>query len=105
MSEYLPHEIVVRTARPDDRSRLSRLAELDSAYRPLAEPVLVAEVDGEVRAAMAVAGGGAIADPFHNTSDAVALLELRAKTLRSTAAPRRRGLRRRRTTRTAPRAA
>ena len=54
---------------------------------------------------MAVAGGGAIADPFHNTSDAVALLELRAKTLRSTAAPRRRGLHRSRATRTAPRAA
>jgi hypothetical protein len=54
--------------------------------------VLVAEVRGELWAAVPVGGGSAIADPFRPTADVVALLELRAAHLRTgRAGGRRRG--------------
>jgi hypothetical protein len=55
-----------RPARPGDRTRLERLAALDSA-RPLESPVLVAEVDEALVAAIG-ARGEVIADPFVPTA-------------------------------------
>ncbi|HET6505699.1 MAG TPA: hypothetical protein VFG42_02810 [Baekduia sp.] len=71
--------LVIRPAYPDDHAPLERLARLDS-QRPLAGrgPVLVAERDGRILAALSVADGRAIADPFAPTADLVALLRLRA---------------------------
>lgn len=66
--------VTIRPAFPDDAQALARLAALDSAPLP-APPVLLAEVDGEPRAALSIADGSAVADPFHPT---VALLELLA---------------------------
>src|SRR4051794_35060346 len=73
----LTDPVTIRRAYPDDRAALRRLAILDSAD-PLTGDVLVAEVDGELRAAVALSGGVAIADPFHRTADLVELLRIRA---------------------------
>ncbi len=80
----LPVSLHIRSARSSDDSTLWRLAALDSAPVPSGE-VLVAEEDGELVAAMPVAGGAAIADPFSSTAEAVELLELRATQLRTVA--------------------
>jgi hypothetical protein len=75
----VPHsDITIRTAVRADRAPLGRLAALDS-QRPLPEgPVLVAEVDDAIVAAIHVDSARTIADPFRLTSDVIALLRLRA---------------------------
>jgi hypothetical protein len=65
--------ITIRLATDDDRLGLTRLAALDSAEAAPPGRVLLAEVDGELRAALSLADGSAIADPFHPT---LAILEL-----------------------------
>ena len=70
-------EITIRYARSEDEAALGRLATLDSATVP-ALPLLVAEVDGELRAASSVSGSEVIADPFHPTVALVELLQIRA---------------------------
>jgi hypothetical protein len=71
----------MREACADDHDRIARLAELDSARVPHGR-VLLGELDGELVAAVPVAGGPAIADPFKATSAFVSLLGLRAAQLR-----------------------
>jgi len=73
----LPETITVRPASADDASALIRLAALDSAPLPPA-PLVVAEVDGELRAALSLANGRSIADPFHLSLALVDLLRLHA---------------------------
>jgi hypothetical protein len=73
--------VVIRESRQTDAARLRRLAQLDSA-RPHGGPMVVAEVDDELRAAVAIDDGAVIADPFHRTADLVALAETRAAQLR-----------------------
>lgn len=75
----------VRYARPGDERALAYLAALDSARVPPA-PILVAELDGRLRAAVSVTDSTAIADPFHLTADLVAALRERAVVLRAAAA-------------------
>jgi len=58
-----------------------RVAALDSAKVPAA-PLLVAEVDGQVRVAMSIHQGTSIADPFHPTSELLELLSAHAASLR-----------------------
>jgi len=69
--------LMIRPAYPDDAAALERVARLDS-QRPLVAPTLVAERDGRILAALSVADGRAIADPFAPTADLVALLRLHA---------------------------
>ena len=52
--------VTLRFGSPADQERLARLAELDSSTPP-AEQVLLAEVDGQLRAALALIGGAVIA--------------------------------------------
>lgn len=78
-----PH-ITVRLALDADARALARLAALDSADPPDGA-TLLAELDGEAVAALPLAGGAAIADPFRRTRAMVALLELRAAQLRGEA--------------------
>ncbi|HVW18199.1 MAG TPA: hypothetical protein VHB30_08110, partial [Solirubrobacteraceae bacterium] len=86
-------DIVLRAARAADESAVRRLALLDSS-RPLRGDVLVAEVGGHPVAAVSLADGRVVADPFERTADAVALLRLRAEGLAGAASsPPRRGLR------------
>ena len=73
--------VVIRVATPADLDDLRRLAALDSA-RALLGTVLVAESDGEIRAAYSVEEGRAIADPFVPTAGHVELLKARSALLR-----------------------
>jgi len=66
--------ITIRRAGPEDDTALIRLAELDSSRLPDG-PILAAEVDGELRAALSLADGATVADPFHPTVEIVDLLE------------------------------
>ena len=70
--------ISIRMASGDDDAALRRLAGRDSAAVP-AGPLLVAEVGGELRAAIALERGAVIADPFRHTGELVALLRTRAR--------------------------
>lgn len=87
-SENPAEALTIRMAVSADAAALDRLAQLDSASPPGPVPMLVAEVDGELRAALPLDGGRAIADPFQRTAELVALLAERARQLR-TPAPRR----------------
>ncbi len=66
--------ITIRPAYGDDERALRRLAALDSAAQVPPAPLLIAEVDDEMRVAMSLRDGSVIADPFHLTLDLVALL-------------------------------
>jgi hypothetical protein len=70
--------LTIRMAVPNDTERLNDLAQLDSARVRDGVPMLVAEIDGELRAALPLDGGRAIADPFHRTAEIVAMLAQRA---------------------------
>jgi hypothetical protein len=69
--------LVLRPATSSDTAELERLAALDSA-RPLEGEVLLAYAGGEVRAALALETGRAVADPFWPSADLVALLRAAA---------------------------
>jgi hypothetical protein len=72
--------VTLRYSVAADREGLQRLAELDSGRSPTG-PALVAEVDGRLRAALALDGSSAIADPFHRGLELVELLRVRAAQL------------------------
>jgi hypothetical protein len=73
--------VLIRAARGSDGQALARLAQLDSARVPAGE-LLVAESDGRLVAAVELASGAVIADPFRPTADVVDLLAVRADRLR-----------------------
>ena len=73
--------LIIREAQPTDVAALERLAALDSGRVPSGR-LLVAEADGKIQAAVPLAGGPAIADPFRSTTASVSLLGLRAAQLR-----------------------
>jgi hypothetical protein len=75
--EYLPDGVLMRRATAGDAARIRTLALLDDKRRPEG-PFLVAEVTGEIVAARSLSSGTTVADPFRRTSDAVAMLRLRA---------------------------
>jgi hypothetical protein len=74
---YLPEAVLMRRATAADSARLRVLSRLDDRRLPDG-PFLVAEVTGEVVAAMSLSSGTVVADPFRPTRDAVAMLDLRA---------------------------
>ena len=74
--------VTLRLAREEDREALRRLAELDSSTVPPA-PTMVADLDGELVAAVSIADGATVADPFVPTADLVDLLRLRVGQLRA----------------------
>jgi len=80
--------LIIREAQPTDVAALERLAALDSGRVPSGR-LLVAEADGKIQAAVPLAGGPAIADPFQSTAASVSLLGLRAAQLRGLARRRR----------------
>jgi hypothetical protein len=65
--------VLLRPARPDDAEAVTRLAALDSRRTPPG-PVLLAEEDGVLRAALCLTTGTALADPFWPSERLVALL-------------------------------
>jgi hypothetical protein len=77
--------LTIRFAFPDDALALVRLATIDSREEPPSGPLLVAEADGELRAALSLRDDTVIADPFHHTAALVELLRARAEQLRAAA--------------------
>src|SRR5690348_15522551 len=79
--ESAPPRVTMRLAEPADERALTRLAALDSRRLP-AGRLVVGEMGGAIQAAVPLAGGAAIANPFVPTAELVKLLELRAAQLR-----------------------
>jgi hypothetical protein len=75
--------VVIRAARGSDGPALRRLAALDSRELPAGD-LLVAETGDGVVAALSLATGERVADPFRRTADVVDLLAYRARRLRGT---------------------
>ena len=73
-----PESITIRPAYADDRAALARLAALDSAAGIPTPPVLLAEVDEQLRAALSQTDRSVIADPFFPTQHLVTLLHAHA---------------------------
>ncbi|MEA2266794.1 MAG: hypothetical protein QOE27_2377 [Solirubrobacteraceae bacterium] len=73
MSSFADISVTIRQSGPGDAARVRRLAALDSAPVPHG-PVLLAEVDGRLLAALSVIDRRAIADPFTETATLVAML-------------------------------
>jgi hypothetical protein len=73
---------------------VKRVADLGSSEVPAA-PLVLAEVDGEVRAAVSLASGAVVADPFQHTAMIVELLTAYAAHERESRRTRLRGLIRR----------
>jgi hypothetical protein len=94
------NEITIRRATQADLRQVAQLAALDSRHAPAGEMLLAFE-DDELRAALGIESGDAVADPFHHSADLVALLRMRAARVeqvngwraRWRRRPRRRGLR------------
>src|SRR5215204_3030149 len=74
---YPANSHVIRLAGDADEPALERLAQLDSA-RPLEHPVLVAEIRGEVAAAIDLDERRTIANPFLHTARLRGQLHARA---------------------------
>jgi hypothetical protein len=75
--------VTLRFGSPADQRQLARLAELDSST-PLTQPVLLAEVGGQLRAALALTDGTLVGDPVYPTADLIDLLRARARQLDAT---------------------
>jgi hypothetical protein len=73
--------INIRRLGGDDLAQVERLAQLDSRRAPEGA-LLGVEVEGRLLAAISLATGDSIADPFSRTGELRALLELRAAQLR-----------------------
>jgi hypothetical protein len=80
----LRSQITIRPGYADDERALHRLAALDSAASLPPAPLLVAELDGELSAALSLTDGSAVADPFRPTAEIVALLRAHAAAARPT---------------------
>ena len=76
--------LVLRRSASWDAEALTRLAQLDGAPSPT-QPMLVAELSGEIVAAVPFEGGRAIADPFRPTAALVELLHARTRLLAAAA--------------------
>lgn len=72
--------LTLRFGFPDDAQAVARLAALDSSEPP-SWPLLLAEVGGELQAALSLADGRVVADPFRSTVALVQLLRARARQL------------------------
>ncbi len=83
-ARMLGESVTLRLARLEDGRRLAVLAELDST-RPPTGPILLAEVEDQLVAAIGLEQERVIADPFRPTSEVVTLLRERARQLSSEA--------------------
>jgi hypothetical protein len=72
--------ITIRRATPEDANAVERLAQLEGARTPDGE-LLVAEVDGELWAALELGSGALVADPFRPSGDVAAFLRRRFERL------------------------
>ena len=76
-----PESITIRPLREDDLPAVELLAELEDRPMPPG-PLLLAEVEGTVEAAIGLEDGETVANPFSESAGAVSLLQVRAAQLR-----------------------
>jgi hypothetical protein len=69
--------IVIRSAESADAQALAVLAVLDGGHKQPKGRVMVAEVDGRLRAAVG-SNGAAISDPFWPSAELVSMLRVRS---------------------------
>lgn len=74
--------ITLRPLTAADVPAVERLAALEEQPMPPG-PLLLAEVDGTVEAAVAIVGGETVANPFAACAEAVSLLHARVEQLRA----------------------
>jgi hypothetical protein len=74
-------DVVIRHARPDEAGALAELAQLDSSRVPRGN-VIVADVKGELWAAVSLDDGHAVATPFRPSGELTFHLSERARELR-----------------------
>jgi hypothetical protein len=74
---------IIRIATAEDETALRRLADIDSQEPLTAGPYLVGEVDGSPEAALSLADGRVVANPFVPTAHLLAHLRMRAGALRA----------------------
>jgi hypothetical protein len=84
-----PDSISIRPFADSDAEAVRAVAQRDSSVVP-AGALLVAEVDGAVRAALSLDTAEVVADPFAPSAALVDLLRIRARQLTGRPAPRRR---------------
>ncbi len=77
-----PASITIRPLQEEDIPAVELLAELEQRPVPPG-PLLLAEVEGAVEAAIGLEGGETVANPFSESDAAVSLLHLRAAQLRA----------------------
>src|SRR4051812_40848923 len=80
-----PGDVTIRRASQDDAEAVRRLAALGGSIMKSGD-VLVAEVAGELWAAITIDGSGAVADPFRPTAELVSLLWARPAQIRAAGA-------------------
>ncbi|MDQ1741346.1 MAG: hypothetical protein QOE53_2998 [Pseudonocardiales bacterium] len=73
-------DVVIRHARPDEADAVAALAQLDSSRVPRGD-VIVADVQGELWAAVSVDDGHAVANPFRPSGELTFHLSERAREL------------------------
>ena len=73
---------VIRQATPGDQAVLERLAALDG-QKPLSGRALIGEIDGVPAAAVSMADGRVVADPFKLTAHLVPVLMMRRRSLQA----------------------
>jgi hypothetical protein len=78
MTTLTAAQLMIRPAYGDDYAALVRLAALDSADQVPPRPLLLADADGVLRAALSLTDGSSIADPFYPSAGLVALLRTHA---------------------------
>jgi len=77
-----PESITIRPLREEDVPAVELLAELEERPVPPG-PLLLAEVEGTIEAAIGLKGGETVANPFSESGAAVSLLHVRAAQLRA----------------------
>jgi len=77
-----PESITIRPLREEDVPAVELLAELEERPVPPG-PLLLAEVEGTIEAAIGLEGGETVANPFSESGAAVSLLHVRAAQLRA----------------------
>jgi hypothetical protein len=78
----LANAYVIRQAGPNDQAVLERLAALDG-QKLLSGRALIGEIDGAPAAAVSLADGRVVADPFQLTVDLVPVLMMRRRSLQA----------------------
>jgi len=73
-------KLTLRLSEPRDVNAIVRLARLDDKPIPM-HRMLVAELAGQIVAALPLGGGPVLVDPFRHTKNVVELLKLRAEQL------------------------